>query len=72
MSDEEKETFNEERKPIRVELDKLSKATAEKLSNFRVKIYSYVLENMLRAIKEKKVKSFSIHLNNTNVLHITP
>ena len=73
MSDEEKEKFDEERKPIRAELDKFAKATAEKLSNFRVKIYSYVLEKMLKAVKEKKqVKAFSIHLNNTNVLHITP
>jgi hypothetical protein len=54
MSDEEKDKFDEERKAIRAELDKFAKATAEKLSNFRVKIYSYVLEKMLLAVKEKK------------------
>ena len=54
MSDEEKEKFDEERKPIRDELDKFAKQTAEKLSNFRIKIYSYVLEKMLLAVKEKK------------------
>ena len=40
MTDEEKEKFDEERKPIKAELDKFAKSTAEKLSNFRVKVYS--------------------------------
>ena len=73
MTDEEKEKFDEERKPIRAELDKFAKETAEKLSTFRVKIYSYVLEKMLKSVKEKKqVKSLTFHLNEKNVLHVTP
>ena len=38
MTDEEKEKFDEDRKEIRAQLDKFAKATAEKLSTFRVKI----------------------------------
>ena len=73
MSEEEKDKFDEERKAIRAELDKFAKATAEKLSNFRVKIYSYVLEKMLKAVKEKKqVKPITFHLNEKNVVHVTP
>ena len=73
MTDEEKEKFDEERKEIRAELDKFAKATAEKLSTFRVKIYSYVLEKMLREVKEKKqVKPLMFHLNEKNVVHMVP
>ena len=54
LSEEEEEKFIEERKAIRAELDKFAKVVAEKLSNFRVKIYSYVYEKMLKDIKEKK------------------
>ena len=38
--------FIEDRKSIRAELETFAKKTAEKLSNFRVKIYSYVFEKM--------------------------
>ena len=73
LSDEEKEKFDEERKQIRTELDKFAKKTAEKLSNFRVKIYSYVLEKMLKAIKDKqKPKAIKFHLNQKNIVHLTP
>ena len=73
MTDEEKDKFDEERKPLRAELDKFAKQTAEKLSNFRVRIYSYVLEKMLKAVKEKKkVKPIVFHLNEKNVVHVTP
>jgi len=73
LSDEEKEKFDEERKQIRAELDKFAKQTAEKLSNFRIKIYSYVLEKMLESVKNKKqVKSITFHLNEKNVIHVTP
>ena len=73
LSDEEKEKFEAERKPLRDELDKFAKATAEKLSNFRVKIYCYVLEKMLKDVKEKKqVKPLVFHLNEKNVLHVVP
>ena len=65
--------FDEERKQIRAELDKFAKDTAEKLSNFRVKIYSYVLEKMLKAVKEKKqVKPITFHLNEKNLVHHAP
>ena len=73
LSDEEKDKFDEERKQIRAELDKFAKQTAEKLSTFRVKIYSYVLEKMLKAVKEKKqVKPLVFHLNAKNLVHVTP
>ena len=73
LSEEEAEKFDEERKPIREKLEKFAKETAEKLSNFRVKIYSYVLEKMLKDVKEKKpVKQISFHLNEKNILHVTP
>ena len=54
LTDEEKEKFDEDRKEIRAELDKFAKQTAEKLSNFRVKIYSYVLEKFLYSVSWKK------------------
>ena len=54
LSEEEEEKFIEERKSIRAELEKFAKVTAEKLSNFRVKIYSYVYEKMLKEKKKKK------------------
>ena len=48
-------------------------AEAEKLSNFRVKIYSYVYEKMLKDIKEKKKpKALVYHLNEKNVVHLVP
>ena len=73
LSDEEKEKFKEDRKQVREELDKFAKSTAEKLSNFRVKIYSYVLEKMLQNVKEKKqVKPLVFHLNEKNVVHVVP
>ena len=73
LSDEEKEKFDEERKSIRAELDTFAKQTAEKLSNFRVRIYSYVLEKMLRDLKDKKPgKPLVFHLNEKNVVHVTP
>jgi hypothetical protein len=77
MSEEEKEKFDEERKEIRAELEKFAKLTAEKLSNFRVKIYCAALEKMLREVKDKaqtkqQVKPLTIHLNEKNILHMIP
>ena len=73
MSEEDAEKFVEERKSIRAELDKFAKATAEKLSNFRVRIYAYVFEKMLKDIKEKKnPKALMFHLNDKNVVHLVP
>ena len=73
LTDEQKEKFDEERKAIKAELDKFAKDTAEKLSNFRVKIYSYVLEKMLKDIKDKKtVKPLVFHLNDKNEVHAVP
>ena len=72
-TDEEIDKFNEDRKQIRAELDKFAKDTAEKLSNFRVKIYSYVLEKMLKSVKDKKpLKPLVFHLNEKNVVHVNP
>ena len=73
MSEEDEEKFLEERKSIRAELEKFAKTTAEKLSNFRVKIYSYVFEKMLKDIKDKKnPKPLTFHLNDRNVVHLVP
>ena len=73
MSEEDKEKFDEERKEIRAELDKFAKDTAEKLSTFRVKIYSYALEKMLKEVKDKKtVKPLAFHLNEKNLVHMVP
>ena len=73
MSEEDEEKFLEERKSIRAELEKFAKTTAEKLSNFRVKIYSYVFEKMLKDIKDKKKpKPLMFHLNDRNVVHLVP
>ena len=73
MSEEDEEKFIEERKSIRAELEKFAKTTAEKLSNFRVKIYSYVFEKMLKDIKDKKKpKPLMFHLNDRNVVHLVP
>ena len=73
LSDEEKEKFDEERKTYRAELEKFAKETAEKLSNFRVKIYSYVLEKFLYSVSwGKPMKAISFHLNKDNVVHVTP
>ena len=77
MTEEEKEKFDEDRKEIRAELDKFAKLTAEKLSNFRVKIYSYALEKLLSEVKDslqtkKQVKPLNIHLNEKNIVHMIP
>ena len=73
MTDEEKEKFDEERKSIREELDKFAKQTAEKLSNFRVKIYASVLDKMLNeVINKKNPAKLSFHLNDKNILHVIP
>ena len=73
MSEEDKEKFDEERKEIKAELDKFAKDTAEKLSTFRVKIYSYALEKMLKEVKDKKpVKPLAFHLNEKNLVHMVP
>ena len=73
MSEEEKEKFDEDRKEIRAELDKFAKTTAEKLSTFRVKIYSYALEKMLKDVKDKNtVKPLDFHLNEKNIVHMVP
>ena len=73
MTDEEKEKFDEERKSIRQELDKFAKETAEKLSNFRVRIYGSVLDKMLNeVINKKNPKTIKFHLNDKNILHVIP
>ena len=77
MTEEEKEKFDEDRKEVRDKLDKFAKLTAEKLSNFRVKIYSYALEKMLKEVEDslqtkKQVKPLTIHLNEKNIVHMVP
>ena len=73
MSEEDKEKWIEERKEIKAELEKFAQSTAEKLSNFRVKIYSYALEKMLKEVRDKKsVKPLMFHLNEKNVVHMVP
>ena len=73
LTEEQEEKFLEDRKAIRAELDTFAKNTAEKMSTFRVKIYSYVFEKMLRDIKDKKnPKKLVFHLNEKNVVHLVP
>ena len=73
LTEEEKKKKKEEEKPLREELKKISKEAAEKLSTFRIKYYSSLLDKMLLEVKEgKKLKSFEINLNSTNKLYILP
>ena len=73
MTEEEKEKFDEDRKEIRAELDKFAKSIAEKLSTFRVKIYSYALEKILKELKDNKnPKPLVFHLNEKNIVHMIP
>ena len=73
ISEEQEEKFLEDRKAIRAELETFAKNAAEKMSTFRVKIYSYVFEKMLRDIKDKKnPKKLVFHLNEKNVVHLVP
>jgi hypothetical protein len=74
LTEEQEEKFLEDRKAIRAELDTFAKNTAEKMSTFRVKIYSYVFEKMLREIKEGKIKPQKLvfHLNEKNIVHLIP
>jgi len=63
----------EENKELRDELEKKALEAAEKCSLFRIKIYSSVLDKMLREIKEGKSPALiSFHLNKDNILHILP
>ncbi len=73
LSEEQEEKFVEDRKAIRAELETFAKNAAEKMSTFRVKIYSYVFEKMLRDIKDNKnPKKLVFHLNEKNVVHLVP
>jgi len=77
LSEEQEEKFLEDRKAIRAELETFAKNAAEKMSTFRVKIYSYVFEKMLRDIKDKdknkkNPKKLVFHLNEKNVVHLVP
>ena len=73
LTEEQEEKFLEDRKAIRAELETFAKNAAEKMSTFRVKIYSYVFEKMLRDIKDKKnPKKLVFHLNEKNVVHLVP
>ena len=57
-------------------METFAKNAAEKMSTFRVKIYSYVFEKMLRDIKDKDKKNnpkkLVFHLNEKNVVHLVP
>ena len=77
LTEEQEEKFLEDRKAIRAELKTFAKNAAEKMSTFRVKIYSYVFEKMLRDIKDKdknkkNPKKLVFHLNEKNVVHLVP
>ena len=77
LTEEQEEKFLEDRKAIRAELETFAKNAAEKMSTFRVKIYSYVFEKMLRDIKDKNKKKKNpkklvFHLNEKNVVHLVP
>ena len=73
LTEEQEEKFLEDRKAIRAELETFARNAAEKMSTFRVKIYSYVFEKMLRDIKDKKnPKKLVFHLNEKNVVHLVP
>ena len=77
LTEEQEEKFLEDRKAIRAELETFAKNAAEKMSTFRVKIYSYVFEKMLRDIKDKdknkkNPKKLAFHLNEKNVVHLVP
>ena len=76
LTEEQEEKFLEDRKAIRAELETFAKNAAEKMSTFRVKIYSYVFEKMLRDIKDKDKKNnpkkLVFHLNEKNVVHLVP
>ena len=77
LTEEQEEKFLEDRKAIRAELETFAKNAAEKRSTFRVKIYSYVFEKMLRDIKDKdkdkkNPKKLVFHLNEKNVVHLVP
>ena len=77
LSEEQEEKFLEDRKAIRAELETFARNAAEKMSTFRVKIYSYVFEKMLRDIKDKdkdkkNPKKLVFHLNEKNVVHLVP
>ena len=73
LTEEQEEKFLEDRKAIRAELDAFAKNTAEKMSTFRVKIYSYVFEKMLKEIKGgKKPQKLVFHLNEKNIVHLIP
>ena len=75
LTEEQEEKFLEDRKAIRAELETFARNAAEKMSTFRVKIYSYVFEKMLRDIKDKDKKNpkkLVFHLNEKNVVHLVP
>ena len=77
LTEEQEEKFLEDRKAIRAELETFARNAAEKMSTFRVKIYSYVFEKMLRDIKDKdkdkkNPKKLVFHLNEKNVVHLVP
>ena len=77
LTEEQEEKFLEDRKAIRAELETFAKNAAEKMSTFRVKIYSYIFRKMLRDIKDqdkdkKNPKELVFHLNEKNVVHLVP
>ena len=73
MKEEEKEKLRKEIKDSKSELEKFIKSISEKLSKFRINLYSYVIKHYLIMYKEKKSQnSFSLNLNETNILYIVP
>lgn len=70
---EEREKLIKEKETCKKELEIFIKSISEKLSKFRINLYSYVIKHFLIMHKEKKSQnSFSLNLNKTNILHIVP
>lgn len=68
---EEREKLRKEIEDSKNELEKIIKPISEKLSKFRINLYSYVIKHYLNMYKEKKSQSsFSLNLNKTNILYI--
>ena len=70
---EEREKLRKEIEDSKNEFEKFIKSISEKLSKFRINLYSYVIKHYLIMYKEKKSQnSFSLNLNKTNILYIVP
>lgn len=73
ITDEDREKFEEENKARYEELENLSKDAGKKLAEWRVKIYSYLLDKTLVDIKAETIPEvISVHLNEKSMMHVYP